>query len=480
MFKRSSFSFLTSVAAFAFFTVHAQTAHAQTVVAPGFIHSFQTLSDTTQSCVASAPGGTFVGQGPGFTGNAQSVVFVSESGDERTVVSGFNSIGDCVYNSTTDVLYIVDNAREAAGSTTGDTAYAIPDALTASGLTASAFELKPDGSIPGAFSVALDSSGNIYVSDATGSGNGTVRRIAASNSAMTTFATGFDYTGGLIWDAAGDLFVAESLDSFDAQISRYNASGVFQEVVSGPTFMHGSFDLALNVDGRLLVTGAFNGPLVAIDPATGDDENVANGFSFATSIDVDDFTGRIELVSSTFIGEDEDYRLHALTPIALLTPDGGKSSEVLLKNKQDCITELYGIELSINEHGKLTKEAICHDGAPCDADGAENGSCTFPLGVCVNVDDDRTPLCFSDSVDSVQLKAKPDNAALSALVSSITAAAPIDDAACFFSDGIEVPIGVSPQGNPKAGRQIVKLKTTSSSPLNRKDADSVRLICEPS
>jgi len=479
MFEGNSFRRFAATAAMTAAVTYVQPALAQTVSAPGYIYSFQTLTDTTQACVAAAPGGTFVGKGPGFTGNAESVVFVSESGGERTVVSGFNAIGDCAYDVATDVLYVVDNGLEALGSVTGDTAYAIPGALSAEDLTASGFNLKPAGSIPNAFSVALDSAGNVFVSDATGGGAGTVRKIAASNGALTTFAGGFDFTGGIIWDAAGDLFVAESLPTFDTQISRYNASGVFQEVVSGPTFDHGSFDLAVNSDGRLLATGAFAGPVVAIDPDTGDVATIADGFNFATSIDVDDFTGRIGLVSSSFLGLEEDFRLHTLTPIASLAPDGGAGAG-LVNDRRECVSELYGVELATNTKGKVLKKAICHDGATCDADGRTNGVCIFPLGVCLNVTDDRVPRCFSDSANFFELKKpKSDAPALSTLAASVIAALPVEDAQCFFSNGVPVPVRITKHG-AKAGKLAVKFKTKSDSPLEQTDIDGVKLVCEPS
>jgi hypothetical protein len=478
MFEGTSFRRLVATAAVTAAMIQARSAFAQTVSAPGFIYSFQTLSDTTQACVAAAPGGTFVGQGPGFTGNAESVAFVSESGDERTVVTGFNAIGDCAYDVVTDVLYVVDNALEAPGSVTGDTAYAIPGALTAEDLTASGFNLKPSGSIPNAFSVALDSAGNVYVSDATGGGAGTVRKIALSNGALTTFASGFDLTGGIIWDAAGDLFVAETLTNGDSQISRYNASGVFQEIVSGPTDEHGSFDLALNADGRLLATGLFAGEVTAVDPSTGDVDPVADGFTFATSVDVDDFTGRIGLVSSTFIGLEEDFRLHQLTSVSSLAPDGGANK--LATDRHECVSEFYGVELAISTKGRVLKKAICHDGALCDADGRMNGQCLFPLGVCLNVADPRIPKCSSDSVSAFALKKPKAGVSVpSTLADSVADALPVDGAQCFFSDGVIVPLRLTKHG-VKAGKLPVKVKVQGDSPVEQADVDSVKLVCEPS
>jgi hypothetical protein len=453
-------------------------AAAQDVTAPGYIYSFTELSDTTQSCVASATGGTFVGVGEGFTGNGQSVAFVTESGVERTVVSGFNSIGDCVYDAVNDQLYVVDNGLEALGAVTGDTAYAIPGASTATNLTAGGFNLAPSGSIPSAFSVALDAANNVFVSDAVGAGLGNVRKIAASNGALTTLIPGFDFTGGVAIDDTGDIFVAESLASLASLIGRYNSAGVFEAIVSGPSTSHGSYDLAFNTDGRLLATGKSNGPVVSIDPATGNSTNLATGFAFPTSIDVDDFTGRIQLVSSTFTGDAEDFRLHSLTPIALIVPDSGGDA-LGSDSRRDCVGEFYGLELSVNSHDKTTKRAICTDGAACDADGEEDGKCTFRFGVCLNVTDPRVPNCLSEAtVDFSLRKAKPDNTAVTALVTAIQDALPVAGPQCFFSDGVEVPLRVTSKGL-KSATQVIKIRSDSEVPFKSKDSDVVNLVCDP-
>ena len=75
---------------------------------------------------------------------------------ETVVASDFNSIGDCVYDAASDVLYVLDNALEASGSLTGDTVFAIPAASTAGGLSAVGLEsfdqcpeLRPMIEVPG-------------------------------------------------------------------------------------------------------------------------------------------------------------------------------------------------------------------------------------------------------------------------------------------------------------------------------------------
>ena len=126
--------------------------------------------------MAVGPGGTFVGIGPGFSANAQAVVLARESGDARLVAFGFSSIGDCVYDGVRDVLYVSDNADGAdlPGALSGDTVFAVPNASTASGLTASGLELVPAGTVPFAAGLAVDTAGDVFLSDAAGGGAGII------------------------------------------------------------------------------------------------------------------------------------------------------------------------------------------------------------------------------------------------------------------------------------------------------------------
>jgi len=344
------------------------------------------------------------------------------------------------------------------------------------GLSAVGLELSPKGSIPSAAGIAVAADGDVYVSDSVGGGNGSVRRWAAGT--LSPFiANGLDFAAGLAFESGGTLLVAETLDSFATQISRYDADGNFLGVVSGPGFDYGSYDLAFGTDGRVLVTGAFAGPIVAVDTGTGASEPLANGFAFATALDVNPFTGRIELVSSSFQGEDEDYRLHRLTPVAKLSPMGGTDGS---NGKRECLSELYGVDPGLDAHGKPGKTAYCTDGSACDADGAVNGSCTFPVGVCLNVSDPRLPACLSVAAVEFELrKANPQSAALSAMAAEVEAALPVEGPQCFFSDGVVVPLRATKKGALKPGKQLVKTKTKSVEPLRATDVDVAKLVCEP-
>jgi hypothetical protein len=425
--------------------------------------------------VAVGPGVTFIGAGPGFTGAAQSILRLGESGAQEAVASGFNSIGDCVYDEAQDVLYVSDNALEAAGSVTGDTVFAIPDASMATSLDAAGLELAAAGSIPSASGLALDAAGALYVGDAVGAAAGRVVKFVAGVP-QTLIPSGLEFVGGLAVEADGDLLVAESLPSFNAQVSRYDAAGSLVGVVSGPTGAHGSIDLRFNTDGRVLVTGKFGGDVVSLDPATGALEAFAGGLTFATGVDVDEFTGRVAVLSSTFSFPDpvaEDLSIHRFTPIERLVAGGGPADK-------NCIAEFYGVELVPAKPGKPAKLAICVDGAACDADGLANGSCLFPVGLCLAVSDPALPECSTEGVATFELKKViPESAAMDTLASAIVASLPMSSATCAFSDGVEVPLGTTRSGAPKAGKGLIKIAATSADAPPITDSDTVRLRCLP-
>lgn len=454
----------------------AQVVGAQVTTQPGYIYSTNALTDTTQNCVASAAGATFVAVGPAYTGQGQSVLRLSAGGGvEATVVSGLNSVSDCVWDAELDTLYIADNGLEAAGAVTGDTVFAVASASTASGLSAVGLEVLPAGSIPSAFGVALDAAGSLYVTDSAGAQSGSVTKISAGV-ATSFIPSGFDFTSGIAVDATGNVFVAESLATFENQISRYDAAGAFQDVESGPTYAHGSYDMAFRADGSLLVTGVFAGDVVSIEPSTGASTPFVSGLTYASGITVNDFSGRVDILSSTFVTPDppdEDYSIHSFTPIDRLVPGNGASSK-------NCVIEAYGIELVAPKAGKPAKKAICTDGAPCDADGQENGQCVFPVGFCLNVDDPALPDCSSSGVASFELKrSSPPSSALETVAAAIQAQLPLTESTCFFSDGITVSVKNAGTPKEKAGKGLVKTKAASTDAKALKDSDTFKLVCEP-
>jgi hypothetical protein len=466
-------NFITGAAALLAVLATSPTVSAVVVADADHIYSPLLLSDFTQGCVQSGLGGTFVGQGPGFTGNAQSIVFVTEAGDESVVATGFNAISDCEYDAVIDTLYVTDNSLEAVGAVTGDTVFAIADASTAPGVTALGNELVPAGSLPFAAGVAIDSIGQVFVANANGGGTGSVQRV--SSGALVPFIpTGLDFVGSIVFDASGDLLVVETLAGFDSEVTRYSSAGASIDSVAGPSFGFGSYDIAFDVDGRLLVSGAFGGNVVSMNAVDGATLPFASGLTFATGMDVDGFTGRVSLLSATFVPTDEDSSLHRFVAKDRLVT--GKGSE-----KTECTSEVYGLELVPAKPGKPAKDAICVDGAACDVDGLENDVCVFPVGVCLRVSDARLPECTPTDVTSFTLvKSKPESAVLTALAATVAAATPVTEEACFFSDGVPVPVKITGSGAKKDGKAKFKTQAVGSGTKPPKDTDSVKLVCRPS
>jgi hypothetical protein len=437
-----------------------------TVTPPsGYIYSTELLKNLTEGCVATGPGGTFVGIGPGFTANAQAIVLAKESGELRLVAMGFNSISDCAYDRGADTLYVTDNAGtgDLTGALTGDTVFAIPSASTASGLSAPGLELLPAGTIPFAASVTFDGGGDLFVSNAAGSGTGSVLKIV-SGPMSSAFESGFDYTGGVAVDpTTGNVFIAESLASFQDQIQKYTPAGavIMPDPFAGPSSSFGSFDLAFNSDGRLLASGS--GGVVSFDPSTGSSAPFITGLTSASGIAVDPLTHRVQVLSSTFTGADEDKSLHRFTPIDQLTAGGGSASS-------DCVDEAYGLQA-------VGGTATCTDGTACDADGTVNGSCLFPVGFCFNVSDPSLADCDTSSdVNGVTITAKPSSTAIADVAARVTALLPLSGSSCVFSDGYTVPIQVAGT-TKKDGKAKIKVKASTAD--GRTDSDTFKLVCHP-
>lgn len=456
------------------------SAAAATTPAAGYLYSRQVLGQLTEGCVAQAPGGVFVGVGPALSfpapGGTRSILFVSESGASRVVATGLNSISDCSYDVVSDILYVTDSGQEFSGATTGDTVFAIPGASNS--VAVAGLELVPAGSIPYAFGIDFSSTG-LMVTDAAGSGAGRVLAIdlGGPTPAMSTFASGFDYTGGVLASADGVLVAEAVQPSFESVISEYLPNGTLNAVLSGPTYGHGSVDLDETPGGELVVSGAPTLVTVAaggvVTPlVTGLDGG--SGFdAFGGGVVVDPFTGRIDFLASSFTGADDDKSVHRLVPVDRLVAGGGSSAT-------DCAMEVYGIELVAKSPGMAARAAICTDGAACDADGQADGACTFPLGVCINVDDASLADCTAGELASVELlSAKPASASLQAMVDDLSASLPSSESTCVFSDGVVVPLRVSSSGATRTGKATVKLRGVTGGASPKKDTDVVRLVCEP-
>ncbi len=444
------------------------------VTAPtGYIYSTELLGNTTQGCIAAGPVGTFLGLGPGFTANAQSIVLAKESGEVRLVASGFNSISDCAYDRTADILYVTDNADNGDfgivsvfAAQTGDTVFAIPSASTASGLAAPGLELLPPNSVPAAASVAVDASGNVFVSDSVGGNAGSVIKIVGST--PSTLVPGLDLAGGLAFNPAnGNLFAAETLDSFDNQILQFTAAGAAVPPVpfAGPPTPLGTIDLLFNSDGRLLASGKFLGNVLSFNPADGTSTTFSSGLTFVSGMTLDPFTHRVQVLSSTFTAAAEDKSLHRFTPIDQLSPGDSGSADT------ECLFEAYGLQV-------VDGTATCTDGTACDSDGAENDACLFPVGFCLNVDDPDLATCdTASSVTAVSITANPPAASIADAAARATAALPLTGSTCVFSDGYYVPVKITGSGTRKDGKGKLQVKVTNAD--GGKDTDTVKLVCHP-
>lgn len=444
------------------------------VTAPsGYIYSAQLLGNLTQSCIAAAPGGTFVGVGPGFTANAQSILFARESGDLRLVVSGFNSIADCAYDAAADILYVTDNADNddfgivsPFGAQSGDTIFAIAGALSASGLSAPGLELLPPDSIPSAASVAIDGAGDLYVGDALGAGLGSIIKI--SGGIPAPFLSGLEFPSGMaIHPATGNLYVAEFLPSFETQVSQFTAAAIPVPPLplAGPGFTFGSYDMAFDGDGMLLVTGAFFGDIVSMDPVSGATAPWASGLTFANGITVHPLTQRVEVLSSTFANLDEDKSLHRFTRIDSLVAGPGSGAAT-------CVHEYYGVDSADG------KSAVCVDGAPCDADGVVNDRCTFPIGFCFNVADPNLPGCDTgNAVTALRVRTSPFSGNVADTAAALGALLPLSGSTCSFTDGVVVPVKITGSGAKKPGKGKVQVRAATDA--GQKDTDNLKLICQP-
>jgi hypothetical protein len=454
----------------------AQPARAQDIAAPGYVYAFTPRAVATRACVALGSGGAFVGS---VSGIAQSIVFISDAGGERTVATGLSQIADCAYDESSDVLYVGDRAL--------DTVFAIDNASTASNVSVSGKNLLGLGLISPR-SVALDSVGNIFVSDTV---LGSVTKILKSNGNDSLFLTP-PGAAGLTWQPAGTtelLLVASELLSGATDISRYRPSPPLAppfDTVTSTEF--GTLDLATTPEGNVIAANTPNGSVMelafsAVDLTT--PVTAPGAFSQVTSIDVDDFTGRIGMVAS---GPGEDRALHFLLPIDHLALGRIRDAS----DRRECLLEVYGVELAIVKDDVPTKRAVCVDGDPCDADNLP-GQCTFPLGVCLNVPDPRLANCSAIGTTYFELQeAKPEHAELAELETRITTAianSPGDPPLlagpqCFFSDGVEVPVRVTRSGAVRAGKQKVKFQSKALIPKGERttrqtELDTVKLVCEP-
>jgi hypothetical protein len=258
-------------------------AGAAVTAAPGWAVRTLPTPATLQGGVVRAGEAVLVGQGPTFTAGAQTIVRL-DAGGATTIAAGFNSLGGFALDGG-GILWVVDNGGELPGAATGDTLFAVPDALTrTTALAAADAAVLPAGAIPSAFDVALVP-GAVLVSDAAGPGAGRVLRVAGGSA--VPFLDGFHFTAGLALDPGGTLLVAD-VDGFTfaGSVSRFALDGTpLGTLVDG---LSGAYALAVDGEGDVLVSGGFtpdfsSATIVAVAPDGAVSER-ARGFAFASEI----------------------------------------------------------------------------------------------------------------------------------------------------------------------------------------------------
>ncbi|MBI3768506.1 MAG: hypothetical protein HY271_08420 [Deltaproteobacteria bacterium] len=436
--------------------VRSHAAAAAVVSTPEFIVGTIPLSGVGNGDVAVAGTDFFVGQGA-FGGGTESIVRVTRDGASMSVVTGLNAIGGLAYDRAGDRLLFTDNGAEVMGATTGDTVYALDTPLAAAGpVAAGGLALVPAGTVPFAQAVLPLAGGSVLVGDAAGGGAGRVVKI--SGGTPTNLITGLDYTAGiaLTVTGAGDLLVGD-VDSttFEGSVDRFDLTGASLGTLAAG--LSGAYDSALDAAGNVLVTGGFtddfsSSNLVRID-AAGHVEQIASGFGFSTGLDVDAASGQILVLD---FGASH---LDTLIPVTDLTPGG--------KRRKECQVEMWGGAPDRGRRGTPKAGWSCTDGAPCDRDGAADGSCTFLVGACFSVADTRAPSCTPAAVDTVTVTSQQ-SVPLAALQSALSEVLPSTGAVCSRA----VPVTV-----PANRRETIAITVDGAHAGRRADADRLKLRC---
>jgi hypothetical protein len=257
----------------------AAPAGAVITTAPGWVAGSVPTPATVQGGVVRAGDAIFVGQGA-FGAGLQQVIRL-DAGVATTIATGFNSLGGFAFAGGT--LYVTDNGGNLGGATTGDTVYAIPNALTrTTALPALGAEVAPSGSIPFAQDVVVSGS-DLIVSD--GSGPGAGRVVKVTGGVPTTLIPLLDYTAGMAL-AGANLLVGNVNGSFVGEVRSYSLAGVSQGTVVGG--LSGCYAVDRDNDGNLLVSGGFtptfsSSTILAVAPGGAQSER-ASGFAFSSEI----------------------------------------------------------------------------------------------------------------------------------------------------------------------------------------------------
>jgi len=261
--------------------VAAAPARAQVMAAPGWAVSSIPTPGVVQGAVVRSGSAVLVGQGS-FGAGQQQIVRL-DGGVATTVATGFNSLGGFALDGA-GTLFVVDNGGNLSGAATGDTVFAIPNALTrTTALPAVGAEVAPAGSIPSAQDVAVDGA-DLIVSDAVGPPSAG-RVVRVSNGMVTNLITGLAYTAGVIVDGTR-LLVGNSDASFVGSVSEYTLAGVLVGPIADD--LSGNYAHVLDGDGNVLVSGGLtddfsSSTVIAVAPGGAISER-ASGFTFSSEM----------------------------------------------------------------------------------------------------------------------------------------------------------------------------------------------------
>lgn len=272
---------LGSALALAAAALVATPVRAQVTAASGWAVDSISTPGVVQGGVVRSGAAVFVGQGAFGAGTEQ--VIRLDGGGTTTIADGFNSLGGFALDGA-GTLYVVDNGGNLAGAATGDTVFAIPNALTrTTALAALGAEVVPAGTIPAAQDVVLDGA-DLLVSDAGGPNAGRVVRVSGG-SPSNLISTGLDFTAGLAIDGTR-LLVGNVDGSFVGSLAEYTLAGALVGPVVGG--LSGNYAHVLDGDGNILISGGFrddfsSSNVIAVASGGGITER-AWGFGFSSEL----------------------------------------------------------------------------------------------------------------------------------------------------------------------------------------------------
>jgi hypothetical protein len=131
---------------------------------------------------------------------------------------------------------------------------------------------------------------------------------------------------------------------------------------------------------------------------------------------------------------------------------------------------------TITEETKATVMS-CVDGTACDLDGVCNGSCTFAIGVCINIA--GVEGCTAPA-GLESLKAKGNVTGVKGSLGKLVIEIPSALEGSLCGAFIDVVVPLKGKDADKTGKAKVKLDAKVAKPTKpRKDKDKFDLVCDP-